>query len=181
MMIRIYVFCLLVFVLVVLVGIVFVNFIKLVYFQVKDEVKVMFKVECDKCDLMFGNVKDVCQECVKGQEKVVFVNLEYQYIGKEKDCNDYLEVCYDVIYKVVKEMCDDKLGNVKDVCVVEVKVQYDKVKVELKVNKVIVKVEFNVVEVKFEVDYKVVKECCDSLFGDVKDSCQVSVKVCYFQ
>ncbi len=157
------------------------NLTKPVYSQAKDEVKAMFKAERDKCDSMSGNAKDVCQERAKGQEKVALANLEYQYTGKEKDRNDYLEARYEATYKVAKEMCDDKSGNAKDVCVAEAKAQHDKAKAELKANKAIVKAESNAAEAKLEADYKVAKERCDSLSGDAKDSCQASAKARYFQ
>jgi hypothetical protein len=157
------------------------NITKPVYHQAKDEVKAMFKAEREKCDALSGNAKDVCVERAKGQEKVALANLEYQYTGKEKDRNDYLEARYEATYRVNKEMCDDKAGNAKDVCVAEAKAQHDKAKADLKANKAIVKAEANAAEAKLEADYKVAKERCDSLSGDAKDSCQASAKARYFQ
>jgi len=162
-------------------GVASANISKPVYNQAKDEVKAMFKAERDKCDAMSGNAKDVCKERAKGQEKVALANLEYQYTGKEKDRNDYLEARYEATYKVNKEMCDDKSGNAKDVCVAEAKAQHDKAKADLKANKAIVKAESNAAEAKLDADYKVAKERCDALSGDAKDSCQASAKARYFQ
>ena len=110
---------------------------KPVYNTAKDEVKAMYKAERDKCDSLAGNLKDVCVERAKGQEKVALANLEYQYTGKDKDRNDYLEARYEARYKVAKEMCDDKAGNAKDVCVAEAKAAHDRAKANLKANKAV--------------------------------------------
>lgn len=157
------------------------NLTKPVYSQAKVEVKAMFKAERDKCGALSGNAKDVCVERAKGQEKVAMANLEYQYTGTEKDRNDYLESRYEARYKIAKEMCDDKSGNAKDVCVAEAKAEHDKSKANLKVNKKIAEAESDWMESKLKADYKVANERCDSLSGDAKDSCQASAKARYFQ
>lgn len=157
------------------------NLSKPVYTTAKDEVKTMFKAERDKCGSLAGNAKDVCIERAKGQEKVALANLEYQYTGKAKDRNDYLEARYEARYKLAKEMCDDKSGNAKDVCVAEAKAEHDKAKADLKANKAVAEAQSDAHEAKLKADYKVASERCDSLSGDAKDSCQASAKARYFQ
>jgi bisphosphoglycerate-dependent phosphoglycerate mutase len=152
-----------------------------VYATAKDEVKAMFKTERDNCGSLSGNAKDVCVERAKGQEKVALAHLEYQYTGKEKDRNDYLEARYEAKYKVAKEACDDKSGNAKDVCVADAKVWHDKAKADLKANKKIADAQNDQMEAKLKADYKAANERCDSLSGDAKDSCQASAKARYFQ
>ncbi|WP_343622666.1 hypothetical protein [Roseateles puraquae] len=154
---------------------------KPVYNTAKDEVKAMYKAERDKCDSLSGNAKDVCVERAKGQEKVALANLEWQYTGKAKDHNDYLEARYEARYNVAKEMCDDKAGNAKDVCVAQAKADHDKAKADLKANKKMVAAENDAIEAKLKADYKVASERCDALSGDAKDSCQASAKARYFQ
>lgn len=154
---------------------------KPVYNTAKDEVKAMFKTERDKCDTLAGNAKDVCVERAKGQEKVALANLEYQYTGKAKDRNDYLEARFDARYKVAKEMCEDKAGNAKDVCMSEAKAEHDKAKADLKANKKVAEAQNDAMEAKLKADYKVANERCDALSGDAKDSCQASAKARYYQ
>ncbi len=154
---------------------------KPVYTAAKDEVKAMFKVERDKCDTLAGNAKDVCVERAKGQEKVALANLEYQHTGKVKDRNDYLESRYEARYKIAKEMCDDKTGNAKDVCVAEAKAEHDKAKADLKANKAVAEAQADAIETKLKADYKVANERCDALTSAAKDSCQASAKARYFQ
>lgn len=154
---------------------------KPVYGAAKDEVKAMFKTERDHCGTLAGNAKDVCVERAKGQEKVALAHLEYQYTGKQKDRNDYLEARYDAKYKLAKEMCDDKSGNAKDVCVADAKAAHDKAKADLKANKEIMAAQNDQMEAKMKADYKAANERCDALSGDAKDSCQASAKARYFQ
>ncbi|HEY1128830.1 MAG TPA: hypothetical protein VGF12_05455 [Roseateles sp.] len=157
------------------------NLAKPVYTSAKDEVKAMFKTERDKCDSLAGNAKDVCVERAKGQEKVALANLEYQYTGKEKDRHHYLESRFEARYKLAKEMCDDKSGNAKDVCVAEAKAEHDKAKADLKANKAVAEAESDALDAKLKADYKVASERCDALAGDAKDSCRASAKARYFQ
>ncbi|RZL33805.1 MAG: hypothetical protein EOP35_17105 [Rubrivivax sp.] len=157
------------------------NLTKPVYSSAKDEVKSMFKAEKDKCDSLSGNVKDVCVERAKGHEKVALAHLEYQYTGKEKDRNDYMEARYEAKYKIAKEACDDKSGNAKDVCVADAKAAHDKAKADLKANKKIADAQNDQMETKLKADYKAANERCDTLSGDAKDSCQASAKARYFQ
>ena len=164
-----------------LAGVASANLTKPVYSQAKDEVKAMFKVERDKCGSMSGNAKDVCVERAKGQEKVALANLEYQYTGTVKDRNDYMEARYDASYKYAKEMCDDKSGNAKDVCVAEAKAEHDKAKADMKANKKMAEAQSDALETKLKADYKVANERCDAMSGDAKDSCQASAKARYFQ
>ena len=157
------------------------NITKPVYTAAKDEVKTMFKTERDACSSQTGNAKDVCIARAKGHEKVALANLEYQYTGKAKDRNDYLESRYEARYKLAKEMCDDKSGNAKDVCVAEAKAEHDRAKADLKANKQIASAESDAMETKLKADYKVANERCDALSGNAKDSCQASAKARYFQ
>lgn len=157
------------------------NLTKPVYSSAKDEVKSMFKAEKDKCDALSGNAKDVCVERAKGHEKVALAHLEYQYSGKEKDRNDYLEARFDAKYKVAKEACDSQSGNAKDVCVADAKAAHDKAKADLKANKKIAEAQNDQMETKLKADYKAANERCDTLSGDAKDSCQASAKARYFQ
>ena len=154
---------------------------KPVYSAAKDEVKAMYKTERDKCDSLSGNAKDVCVERAKGQEKVALANLEYQYTGKDKDRNDYLEARYNARYEVAKEMCDDKSGNTKDVCMKEAKAEHDKAKADLKANKKVAEAQNDAMEAKLKADYKVAKERCDAMSGDAKDSCHAAAKARYYQ
>lgn len=157
------------------------NLTKPVYDAAKDEVKTMFKAEKDKCDSLSGNAKDVCVERAKGHEKVALAHLEYQYSGKTKDRNDYLEARYEAKYEIAKEACDGKSGNDKDVCKADAKAAYERAKADLKANKKIAEAQNDQMEAKLKADYKAASERCDSLSGNAKDSCQASAKARYFQ
>jgi hypothetical protein len=154
---------------------------KPVYSTAKDEVKAMYKAEREGCNSLAGNLKDVCVEKAKGHEKVALAHLEYQYTGKQKDRNDYLEARYEARYQVAKEACDSQAGNAKDVCMAEAKAARDKSKADLKANKAVAEAKDDAMETKLKADYKVAAEKCDALSGNPKDSCQASAKARYFQ
>ena len=157
------------------------NLTKPVYSTAKDEVKSMFKAEREKCSTLAANAKDVCVERAKGHEKVALAHLDYQHTGNTKDRNDYLKARYEANYKLAKEMCDDKSGNTKDVCVADAKAAHDKAKADLKANKEVAEAQNDQMNTKLKADYKAANERCDSLSGNPKDSCQASAKARYFQ
>ena len=157
------------------------NLTKPVYNSAKDEVKATYKTEREGCNSLAGNTKDVCVERVKGSEKVALAHLEWQYSGKAKDHSHYLEARADAAYAVAKEMCDDKGGNAKDVCVADAKAAHTKAKADVKANKEIAEAQTDAANTKLKADYKAANERCDALAGDAKDSCQASAKARYMQ
>ena len=74
-------------------------------------------------------------------------------------------------YGVARELCDDKGGNDKDVCVTEAKAARTKALADATLDKKIVAASRDAVEDKREADYKVAAEKCDSLAGDAKTAC----------
>lgn len=189
--------------LVISISVIGVMMIKSEYKLVKDVFFVMYKMDKVVCVIMKGNVEDICIVEVKGCEKVVKSEFEVNYSLFKKYSIDVCFVKVDVNYVVVKEKCDDLVGNVKDVCFKEVKVVYVMVKVDVnfvekivdvnmvvceKISDVNVKVSEMKMDVckdvsveKCDVEYVVVKEKCDVLVGDVKVVCIKDVKVCFGQ
>lgn len=151
------------------------------YAAAKDELKTLYKAEKDGCSSMTGNAKDVCVERAKGHEKVAMAHLEYQRTGSTKDRNNYLEARFDAQYKLAKEACDGKAGNVKDVCMADAKAAHDKAKADLKANKAIAAAQNDQMETTLKADYKAANERCDALSGNAKDSCQATAKARYDQ
>lgn len=152
-----------------------------VYDEAKDQLKAQFKADREACDRLAGNAKDVCVERAKGYEKVAMAHLQYQLTNSEKDRKDYLEARYEARYEVAKEMCDDKAGNTKDVCMAEAKAAHDKAKADLKADTAIRDAEKDALEARWKADYKVAREKCDTLGGTAKDSCVASAKARYYQ
>ena len=75
------------------------------------------------------------------------------------------------MYAVAKELCDDKGGNAKDVCVTEAKAAHTKELADAKLNKKVREARKDAIDDKRDADYKVATEKCESLSGDAKASC----------
>jgi len=105
------------------------------YSAKKDQISAEYKAEKAACDKLSGNEKDVCVEKASGKEKVAKAELEYRYTGKKSDADKIAVERADADYAVAKEMCDDRKGRDKDVCVAEAKATHTKALADAKMNK----------------------------------------------
>lgn len=105
------------------------------YAAKKDQISAEFKADKAACDKLEGNNKDVCVEKAKGKEKVAKAELEFNYTGKQADSAKIAVAKADANYDVAKEMCDDKKGNDKDLCVKDAKAMHAKAIAEAKAGK----------------------------------------------
>ena len=96
------------------------------YAAKKDQISAEYKADKAACDKLDGNNKDVCVEKAKGKEKVAKAELEFNYTGKQADSAKIAVAKADADYDVAKEMCDDKKGNDKDLCVKDAKAAHAK-------------------------------------------------------
>lgn len=142
----------------------------------RDRISADFKAEKSMCAKFSGNEKDVCMEQAKGKEKVARAELIHKDTGTENDANKHAVAKADAAYNVAKEMCDDKAGNSKDVCVTEAKSVHTKALADAKMNKKVDAARKDSAEDKREADYKVAAEKCDSLAGEAKASCVSAAK-----
>jgi hypothetical protein len=85
----------------------------------------------------------------------------------------------DATYAIAKEMCDDKGGNDKNVCVAEAKAAHTKALADAKMNKKVGAAKMDAAEEKRHANYKVATEKCDSLAGDAKSAWVSAVKTRY--
>ena len=149
------------------------------YSAKKDQISADYKADKAACDKLTGNQKDVCVEKAKGKESVAKAELEYAYTGKDSDAVNVAEKKADANYAVAKEMCDDKKGNDKDVCVEQAKATHTKAMADAKLNKKVGAAEKDATQDKRDADYKLAAEKCDSLNGDAKAACIKDAKARY--
>jgi hypothetical protein len=142
----------------------------------KDRISADFKADKAACDSFSGNAKDICVEQAKGKENVAKAELEAGYSGKATDQAKVAVVKADANYAVAKEMCDDKGGNAKDVCVSEAKATHTKELADAKLTKKVGEAKTDAAQDKRDADYKVAAEKCESLAGDAKASCISAAK-----
>ena len=142
----------------------------------KDRISADYKTEKSMCAKFSGNEKDVCMEQAKGKEKVARAELTHKDTGTQNDANKHAVAKADATYNVAKEMCDDKAGNAKDVCVTEAKSTHVKALADAKMNKKVGEAKKDSAEDKRDADYKLAAEKCDSLAGEAKTSCVSAAK-----
>ncbi len=145
----------------------------------KSRIDVAYKADKAGCAPLAGNTKDICLEEAKAKEKVARAELEYGYTAKAGDQNKVLVAKAETAYAVAKEKCDDKAGNVKDVCLKEAKAIEVKALADAKAGKQIGEVKMDANDAKRDADYKLAAEKCDALAGDTKAACLASAKAKY--
>jgi hypothetical protein len=85
-----------------------------------------YKAASAKCGGMKANAKDICKAEAKRDRDVAKANAEAMRDGTAQAQAKAHKVKADRDYDVAKEMCDDRKGNAKDVCVKEAKVAHEK-------------------------------------------------------
>ncbi len=80
-----------------------------------------YKSAKSNCDSFSGNVKDRCKAEARGNEKIAKAELEFRYKPTDKTRYDARVAKAQADYAMAKEQCDDKAGNVKDVCLKQAK------------------------------------------------------------
>lgn len=145
----------------------------------KTQIKADYKVDKVACDKFTKNEKDVCEKKAEGKEKIALAELEMNYTGKPKDATKLAMVKADAAYDIAKEMCDDKSGNDKDVCVKEAKATHTKAQADAKMNRQVTAAHKEATDDKRDADYKVAAEKCDAMSGDAKSSCVAAAKAKY--
>ena len=146
------------------------------YASTKTQINTTYKSEKSACGQSSGNQKDICMETAKGKEKVALAELDYRNTGKADDGNKVAVTKADAAYAVAKEMCDDKAGNAKDVCVKEAKAVHTKSRADTKLHMKVGEARMDAAEDKRDADYKVAAEKCESLAGDAKSACMSNAK-----
>ena len=145
----------------------------------KTRISEEYKADKTACKSQAGNAKDICVERAKGKEKVALAELEYSYTSKYKDQAKVLVVKANADYEVAKQMCDDKAGNEKDVCIKEAKAAETTALADAKMGKQIHDATLEANEDKRSADHKVAVEKCYALAGDAKDSCIAAAQAKY--
>lgn len=149
------------------------------YNEEKASITAAYKFDKDNCKSMSGNAKDICMAEATGKEKVAQVELEANYKPSAKARRKVRDVKVEADYKVAIEKCDDKGGNLKDVCVKEAKAAMKSAKADAKANKKAGEARKDATEDKREAEYAVAKEKCEALAGAAKDSCIADAKALY--
>lgn len=171
------------------------------YKSKKEEISAEGKASKEACDSLSGNAKDICVAGAKGKENIAMADHEAQYKPTQKNAYEAKVARADADYAVAKEKCDDKAGNVKDVCVKEAKAAQTTAKAnaksqmktaeanisaneksstaQKKANEKSADARSDASSEKRDAEYSVAREKCDSLANDAKDNCIAKAKSRY--
>jgi hypothetical protein len=153
----------------------------------KDKIGTEYKAAKEACKSLSGNANDICEVDAKGKEKVSLAELEATYKPSKKSRYNVDTAKADAAYELAKEKCDDKSGNVKDVCVKEAKSTFTAAKADAEVqlktadanataNEKSAGARKDAAEDKSDARYSLAKEKCDAYAGAAKDRCLEQAK-----
>ena len=145
----------------------------------KDSIAAAYKADKDNCKSMSGNARDICMAEATGKEKVATAELEANYKPSDKARRTVREEKVQADYKVAMEKCDDKGGNLKDVCVKEAEAAMKSAKADAKANKKVGEARKDANVDKRDAEYSVAKEKCEAMAGAAKDRCMADAKALY--
>jgi len=149
-----------------------------------------YKTAKAACDVLAGNAQDVCEANATGAKSVSRAELMAEYKPSHQTRYEARIAKVDADYSVAKEMCDDKAGNGKDVCIKEAKAARVAGKADAKVQlktadarthaaRDITAVRQDAGQDKRDASYAVAREKCDALSGDAKAACANEAKSQY--
>ena len=100
-------------------GVVAENMSKDDYKAALDRIETTFKADKRRCGSMSGNAKDICNAEASGREKIAKAELEARHNPTPELRHKALMVKAEADYETASEKCDDKSGNMKEVCLKE--------------------------------------------------------------
>ncbi len=152
------------------------------YNAARDGIAAEYRTAKAACRSLSGNAKDICQAQASGEEKVAKAELDAKY-KPSVDARYKARVARaDANYSVAREECDDKAGNIKDVCVKEAKAALVAAKADALARKKTVDANNTASDMgadarkdaavdKRDADYAVAKEKCEAFAGEMKNNC----------
>ena len=158
----------------------------------KEKIAAEYKVARAGCDSLSGNAKDICVAEAKGKAATGKAELAAAYKPSVKADYEVRIARAKATHAVAQQRCDDKAGNVKDVCAKEAKAALTVARADAKAQ--MKTIDANAMASakteaarqdasadKREAGYAVAKEKCDTYSGDAKDNCIKQAKADFGQ
>lgn len=149
------------------------------YQAAKERIGADYKSAKENCDRLAGNAKDICDAEAKGKQHVKEAELDYRRSGKLEDSAKVDQARADAAYDVAKEMCDDRAGNEKEVCLKEAKAAQVRAKADAKVSETSATSRRDAAGEKRDADYELAVKRCDAYSGSSKSECVNAAKSRY--
>jgi len=165
----------------------------------QDKISAEYKTAKAGCSSFSDNAYDICEAKAKGNERVAAAELEASYKPTTKNHYNVAVARAEADYAVASQVCDDRAGNAKDICVKEAKAAQISAKADAKAqmkttdannvanektdearNKAGDKSTAARKEAttdKLDADYTVAKEKCETYAGGAKDTCLDRAKI----
>ena len=143
----------------------------------KDSIAAEFTAAKADCQSLAANAKDICIAKADGRDKVAKADLQARYKPSESASYELRLARADADFRIAREICDDKAGNVKDVCVKEAKAAEVAAKSDARTRLKSADARNEADSAKRDADYAVAKEKCDRFAGDAKSNCMNDAKV----
>ena len=150
------------------------------------------------CDSYSGNAKDICKAEASGGNDVARAQLDARFQPSPAANLKVSVAKADAAFAIAKEKCDDKAGNIKDVCVKEAKAAEASAKADAKAQLTTANANEqaartsaaandkagekgaaarkDAASTKRDAEYTVAKEKCDAFAGDAKSNCMNEAK-----
>ncbi len=160
------------------------------YLALDKEIDAEYKVAQKSCDSLSGNAEDICDAESKGKKDIAKADLKYNYNPTAKTMYKTRIAKADADYAVASQKCDDKNGNIEDVCEKEakaVKVQETATaEAQMQTSKADAAAIEKSSDAREDADkdmrdanYAVAKTKCEALDGKSEDLCLSDAKVHY--
>lgn len=146
------------------------------YQSAKDAIAAELKAAKADCQTLSANAGDICKAKAGGREKVALAELETWYKPSANATYELRLARADADFRLAREICDDKAGNVKDVCVKEAKAGEVAARADAKERLKTTDARDEAASARREADYAVAKEKCGSFAGDAKSNCMNDAK-----
>lgn len=165
----------------------------------QDKIAAEYKMAKAGCASFSDNAYDICGAKAKGNERVAVAELEASYKPTTKNHYDVAVARADADYGVASQICDDRSGNAKDVCLKEAKADQTSGRADAKAQMKTTEANEAANEKtdaarntagekstaarkeataeKLDAEYTVAKEKCDTYSGGAKDVCLDRAKV----
>jgi hypothetical protein len=167
----------------------------------EEKIESEYKFAKTGCNLFAGNAKDICMAEAKGKESVAKAELEANYKPSPKAHYEVRVAKAEADYMLAKEKCDDRGGNLKDLCIKEAEAALTTAKADAKLqekttdattkanekaseartdaNKTVNDARRDANADKTDAQYSVAKEKCDAFAGTAKDQCLAETKAAF--
>jgi hypothetical protein len=141
-----------------------------------DGIAASYKSAKAACDSYSANARDICKAEASGREGIARAEQEARYKPSEDTSYNVRVARAEADYSVSRARCDDKAGNVKDVCVKEAISAAVAAKADAKAQMKSADARNDAATDKRDAAYAVAKEKCDGFAGDAKSNCMVEAK-----